>query len=90
MFTGHDVFGVDNKMAPLFPPKIIPPGKKIRVAQIGVFNRGAGVLDSFNKYSDSQIEFVAFADVLFTRHDYQMAEFPGVPCYRDYSCDAAG
>jgi predicted dehydrogenase len=84
MFTGHDLLGMGNTMAPLFPPKIIPPGQKIRVAQIGVFNRGDSVLKSFNTYSDSQIEFKAFADVLFVSHDSAMKGFDGVPCFRDY------
>ncbi|MBE9544928.1 MAG: DUF1080 domain-containing protein, partial [Proteobacteria bacterium] len=69
---------------PLYQPRIIPKGQKIRVAQIGVFNRGEGVLNTFNRHADTQIEFKAFADVLFTSHDFTMKGFPGVPCFRDY------
>jgi len=69
---------------PLCKPRIIPKGQKIRTAQIGVFNRGGQLLKAFSKYSDKQLEYKAFADVLFTTHDYQMADFPSVPCYRDY------
>ena len=36
-----------EKIKPLYPPRIIPPGQKIRAAQVGVFNRGGGVLGSF-------------------------------------------
>ena len=84
MFSQGGLFALDNKIQPLSSPRIIPPGQKIRVAQVGVFNRGDAVLKAFNQHSDSQIEFVAFADVLFTTHDYQMKDFPGIPCYRDY------
>jgi len=77
--------GMPNReIKPLCKPRIVPPGKKIRTAQIGVFHRGAQILKAFNKYSDKQIEYKAFADVLFTTHDYKMDDFPGVPCYRDY------
>ena len=83
MFTSGGLFAMGNKIKPLCEPKLIAPGRKIRAAQVGVFNRGGQVLKYMNQYS-SQVEFVAFADVLFTTHDYQMADFPGVPCYRDY------
>ncbi len=84
VFSPGGLFAMGNKIKPLNSPKIIPPGQKIRVAQVGVFNRGGQVLKTFNQYSDTQIEFKAFADVLFTTHDYKMKDFPGVPCYRDY------
>ncbi|MCK5565857.1 MAG: DUF1080 domain-containing protein [Planctomycetes bacterium] len=82
MLSGSSVFAMGKK--PLYEPRIIPKGQKIRTAQIGVFNRGGQILKSFNSYSDKQIEFKAFADVLFTKHDSNMADFPSVPCYRDY------
>ncbi len=83
MFTNGGCFtGRDPE--PLYQPRIIPKGQKIRVAQIGVFNRGETVLNTFNQYADTQIEFKAFADVLFTSHDFTMKDFPGVPCFRDY------
>ena len=73
MFSGgcSNLF-VEGKSGPLFEPRIIPKGQKIRAVQIGVFNRGGQVLKIFNQHSDSQIEFVAFADVLFTSHDSTM------------------
>ena len=81
MFGGSGVFAMGIK--PLSEPKFIPRGQKIRAAQIGVFHRGGQILKIFAK-NTSQIEFKAFADVLFTTHDYQMKDFPGVRCYRDY------
>jgi hypothetical protein len=84
MFSGgcSNLFG-KGESGPLFEPRIIPKGQKIRVVQIGVFNRGGQVLKIFAD-NTSQIEFKGFADVLFTSHDSTMKEFPGVPCYRDY------
>ena len=78
------LFAADEAIRPLSAPRIIPPGRKIRAAQVGVFNRGGGVLGSFKRYADTQIEFKAFADVAFVSHDSAMKDFPGVPCYRDY------
>jgi len=83
MFSGSGCF-TTQEIEPLFPPRLISRGRKIRVAQIGVFGRGAGVLKTFNNHADTQVIFTAFADVLFTSHDYQMKDFPGVPCYKDY------
>ncbi|MBW8035786.1 MAG: DUF1080 domain-containing protein [Planctomycetes bacterium] len=84
MFAGGCDFFAGQEITPLYQPRLVPKGQKIRVVQIGVFNRGGSNLKTFNKYSDSQIEFVGFADVLFTSHDSKMKDFPGVPCYRDY------
>ncbi|MCK5176051.1 MAG: Gfo/Idh/MocA family oxidoreductase, partial [Planctomycetes bacterium] len=81
MFTESGAFAMGVK--PLSEAKFIAPGQKIRAAQIGVFHRGGQVLDIFAK-NRSQIEFKAFADVLFTTHDHKMNSFPSVPCYRDY------
>ncbi len=81
MFGSSSAFAMGIK--PLSEPGFIPRGQKIRAAQIGVFNRGGQVLKIFAK-NKSQIEFKAFADVLFTSHDSTMKDFPGVPCYRDY------
>ncbi|MBL7106000.1 MAG: DUF1080 domain-containing protein [Phycisphaerae bacterium] len=83
MFTGCGPFA-KREIKPLYQPSIIPKGQKIRVAQIGVFNRGDSVLKAFNNFADSQIEFKAFVDVLFTAHDNTLNGFPGVPCFRDY------
>lgn len=83
MFSPGGLFAMDNQIQPFSPPRLIPKGQKIRAAHVGVFNRGSAVLRSMAQ-NTSQIEYKAFADVLFTTHDYQMAEFPGVPCYRDY------
>ena len=83
MFSPSGLFAAGNKIKPLYQPRIIPTGQKIRLAHIGVFNRGGQLLDIF-KEQTNQVEYVAFADVLFTSHDYQMKGFPGVPCYRDY------
>ncbi len=83
MFAPGGLFADDKKIEPLMRPRLIPQGQKIRTAQVGVFNRGGQVLETFARYS-SQIEFKAFADVLFTTHDYTLKNFPGVPCYRDY------
>ena len=80
--SGYDLFG-SQEITPLYQPRMVPKGEKIRAVQIGVFNRGSQVLKSFSGNS-SQIEFQAFADVLFTSHNYQMKDFPGIPCYRDY------
>ncbi len=82
MFSGCGAFA-NGDVKPLMPSRIVPKGQKIRAVQIGVFNRGASVLKTFAGFSD-QVDFVAFADVLFTSHNYQMKGFPGVPCYRDY------
>ena len=83
MFGKEGLFAA-QEVEPLYPPRIIPQGQKIRVAQIGVFNRGGDVLRSFNQHSKDQIEFKAFADVLFTSPDSVMKGFPDVPCFRDY------
>lgn len=82
MFSEGGLFA-QQEPAPLFATRLVPKGQKIRVAQIGVFNRGADILRSFARYRD-QIEYKAFADVLFLTHDYQMRNFPGIPCFRDY------
>jgi predicted dehydrogenase len=82
MFGPKGLFA-DEDIKPLYQPNMITPGKKIRLAQVGVFNRGGQDLEIFAKET-SQVEFKAFADVLFTSHDYQMTGFPGVPCYQDY------
>ncbi|MBM4104684.1 MAG: Gfo/Idh/MocA family oxidoreductase, partial [Planctomycetes bacterium] len=73
-----------QEVEPLYPPRFVPKGQKIRAAQIGVFNRGSDVLRTFNRYSKDQIEFKAFADVLFLSPGAEVNGFPGVPCFRDY------
>ncbi|MEN8127423.1 MAG: family 16 glycoside hydrolase [Planctomycetota bacterium] len=82
MFTRGGLLAAQD-VQPFSAPKMISPGQKIRAAQVGVFNRGSQVLKVFAN-NTSQIEFKAFADVLFTTHGYQMKDYPGVPCYRDY------
>ncbi|MCI0498379.1 MAG: DUF1080 domain-containing protein [Planctomycetales bacterium] len=84
LLFGEGCLFAEQKAAPLYRPRLIPRGQKIRAAQIGVFNRGGDVLRSFNQYSKDQIEFKAFADVLFLSPNYEMNGFPGVPCFRDY------
>ena len=81
MFGSSSVFAMGIK--PLSEPRFIPHGQKIRAAQIGVFHSGGQILKIFAK-NKSQIEFKAFADVLFTSHDSTMKDFPGAACYRDY------
>ncbi|MBE0534701.1 MAG: DUF1080 domain-containing protein [Phycisphaerae bacterium] len=83
MFTAGGLFAA-REVEPLFKPRIIPKGQKIRAAQIGVFNRGGQILETFAQYRRDQIDFTAFADVAFTSHDSVMRGFDGVPCYRDY------
>jgi hypothetical protein len=83
MFASNGLFAAEEDIKPLFKPRLISGGKKIRVAQIGVFNRGGQLLDTFKGHTD-QLEYVAFADVLFTSHDSQMRGFPGLPCFTDY------
>ena len=80
--AGSDIFAADE-IVPLYKPRLVPKGRKIRAAQIGVFNRGGQNLNTLKRFDD-QLEFVAFADVLFTSHDSKMKGFDGVPCYRDY------
>ncbi|HPC65601.1 MAG TPA: hypothetical protein PK525_13395, partial [Anaerohalosphaeraceae bacterium] len=70
MFSKGGLFA-QQEVRPLFAPRIVPPGQKIRVAQIGVFNRGADILRSFSQYKD-QLEYKAFSDVLFLTPSYQM------------------
>lgn len=83
MFAREGLFAASTP-EPLFKPRIVPKGQKIRVAQIGVFNRGAQVLETFKQYQKDQLEFKAFADVAFTAHDASLKGFDGLPCYRDY------
>ncbi len=83
MFSPGGLFAAGKNIKPLYPPRIIPKGKKIRLAQIGVFNRGGQLLDAFKSHTD-QVEYVAFADVLFMSHDDRMKGFPEVPCFTDY------
>jgi hypothetical protein len=83
MFSPGGLFAAEDDIKPLYQPRIIPKGQKIRLAQIGVFNRGGQLLDAFKSHTD-QVEYVAFADVLFTSKDYQMKGFQGVPCFTDY------
>ena len=42
--VGEDLFAGQG-IKPLYRPRIVPPGQKIRVAQVGVFNRGGGVVE---------------------------------------------
>ncbi len=37
--AGSTLFAADN-IEPLYTPRLVPKGRKIRVAQIGVYNRG--------------------------------------------------
>ncbi|MBN1123473.1 MAG: DUF1080 domain-containing protein [Sedimentisphaerales bacterium] len=83
MFTEGGLFA-DQEIQPVFQPKLIPQGQKIRVAQIGVFNRGNEILGSFRQFSDKQIVYKAFADVAFTAPNQTLNGFPDVPCFRDY------
>ncbi len=73
-----------DKIKPLYKPKLVPTSRKIRIAQVGVFHRGGDDLNAFKKFSKTQVEYVGFADVLFTKPDATMEGFPGVPCYTDY------
>ena len=81
--AGSDLFAADT-ITPLYKPRLIPKGQKVRVALIGVFNRGGSNFNTFKKYIGSQCEFVAIADVAFTSHDSKKEGFEDVPCYRDY------
>jgi hypothetical protein len=83
MLSSCGMFAAEEDIKPLFAPRLISKGQKIRLTQIGVFNRGASLLESFKSHPD-QVEYVGFADVLFTSHDYQMKDFAGVPCFTDY------
>lgn len=76
LFAGQDP-------APLYEPRLIPRGQKVRTAVIGVFNRGNDVLGEFRRLS-AQVEFVAFADVAFLNQNETLRGFPDVPCFRDY------
>ncbi len=83
------MFGADGLFAageikPLSKPRLVPRGRKIRAAQIGVFNRGRDILSVFSRHAQTQIEYKAFADVLFTTHGYQLKGFEGIPCFIDY------
>ncbi|MBI9018035.1 MAG: DUF1080 domain-containing protein [Phycisphaerae bacterium] len=84
LLFGPGCLFAEGQIKPLFKPKLIPKGTKIRAAQVGVFNRGGSVLNEFKKFSKDQIDFVAFADVLFTDPNPTMKGFDGVPCYTDY------
>ncbi|HML74544.1 MAG TPA: DUF1080 domain-containing protein [Anaerohalosphaeraceae bacterium] len=83
LLFGQGCLFSDQEPRPLFPPRIIPQGQKIRAAAIGVYNRGAQVIDEFRQFPD-QVEFVAFADVAFMTADASVRDFPDVPCFRDY------
>ncbi|MCE5185547.1 MAG: DUF1080 domain-containing protein [Planctomycetaceae bacterium] len=83
MFDKGGLFAAQEPQA-LFEPRIVPAGQKIRAAQIGVFNRGNEVLGAFSKFRKTQIEYVAFADVLFPAQNANVRGFDGVPCFRDY------
>lgn len=83
MFSKGGLFAAQEPR-PLFEPRIIPVGQKIRAAQIGVFNRGNEVLNAFKSFMGRQIEFVAFADVAFDAPNPSLRGFEGVPCFRDY------
>ena len=82
LFGKTGLFAEDIK--PLYQPKLVPTGRKIRAAQVGVFNRGDQVLGSFKRHQNTQIEFKAFADVAFVSHDSSLDGFPDVPCFKDY------
>ncbi len=82
MFGDNSLFGKDE-IAPIYTPKFVPKGKKIRVAQIGVYNRGGQVLDWMMSNKD-QVELVAFSDLLFTEHGSHHKKYPDVPCFVDY------
>jgi hypothetical protein len=82
MFNKGGLFAVQD-IAPAYEPLLVPVGKKIRAAAIGVYNRGAQVIGEFQRFPN-QIEFAAFADVAFLTPDASVTGFEGVPCYRDY------
>ena len=82
MFGADGLFGKDQ-IAPLNKPKFVPKGRKIKVAQIGAYNRGGQVLDWMMSNKD-QVELVAFADVIFTDHGSKHQKYPDVPCFIDY------
>ncbi len=83
MFAQGGLFAAEESIKPLYQPRMVPKGQKIRVAQIGVFNRGQWLLDKFASFKD-QVEFVAFADVLFTWPNYTLRGYPDIPCFTDY------
>jgi hypothetical protein len=82
MFSKGGLFA-NQKPMPLFAPRVVPPGQKVRTAVIGAYSRGAQVIDQFKRFGE-QIEFKAFADVAFLKHNASIRGGPGVPCYRDY------
>lgn len=81
--AGSSLFAADT-IEPLYKPRLVPKGQKVRLAMIGVYNRGGQNFNSFKAFLGSQVEFVAFADVQFTSHDSKVKGFEDVPCYRDY------
>ena len=83
IMLGAEGLFANGDIAPMFKPSFVPKGRKVRVAQVGVFNRGGQVLDAFASKGD-QIEYVAFADVLFTKHGDKHKRFPDAPCFTDY------
>ena len=82
MFGADSLFAA-GEVAPIYKPKFVPKGKKIRVAQIGVYNRGGQVLD-WMMSNKGRVELVAFSDLMFTEQDSKHAKYPDVPCFRDY------
>jgi predicted dehydrogenase len=83
LFSKGGLFAA-QEIEPVFEPRMIPAGQKVRAAQIGVFNRGNEVLGSFKSFSDKQIKYVAFADVAFPSQGASVNGFEGVPCFQDY------
>lgn len=82
MFSKGGLFA-EQEVRPLFQPRQIPAGQKVRAACIGVYNRGNEVLGEFRRLS-SQVDFVAFSDVAFASPDASVRGFPDIPCFRDY------
>ena len=49
MFSKGGLFAAED-IQPVFKPRIVPPGQKIRIAQIGVFNRGNEVHNDTDQF----------------------------------------
>jgi hypothetical protein len=84
MLASESAIWASKKVTPLFKPRALSAGEKVRTVQIGVFHRGSAVLGAMKKSASSQMRHVAFADIQFTTHQSTHEGFPGVPCYRDY------
>jgi predicted dehydrogenase len=68
--------------SPLFPPRIVPNGEKVRIAVVGIANRGKAHMDEYMK--DKNVDIVALCDVDSDSTKDYGETIKGIPFFADY------